>query len=314
MTRALLLSLLLCGGAFAASGPPAALKAMASGEFERALRTLDKALAGADGRKAGELQLLRAQCLLALHKRDQARAALVGALEANPEAELDPEKANPELVALLRAVRESTTGHLSVSADAADSQVVLDGRLMGPPPLKVEVPVGRHRVALKTAEGTGEEQVVVVGSGSTASVSFAGQRAVSVAPPLVEVSPDRPVEPFLTLPAAQPEPSKASKLWLLPAIGGGVVAIAGAVSFGLSKGDAATLNSDKTLTDEQRSEIAGRGELKQTLGVAMMAGGAGLAAVGVAGLLLTGREDSAALSFAPQVTLGQSGFAVSGRW
>ncbi|HET9452172.1 MAG TPA: hypothetical protein VFO83_14885, partial [Aggregicoccus sp.] len=131
MSPALLLSLLLlaASGAPAARGRATAARSSSSaasrlhaaqqrygrGEFEAALKLLDRAATDTrDERTLGRIHLLRAQCYAALRDAELSEAALHEALEHDPEAALDPERVDPALVQQLEDLRARTRGELRV--------------------------------------------------------------------------------------------------------------------------------------------------------------------------------------------------------
>ncbi|MCC6337975.1 MAG: hypothetical protein IT380_28785 [Myxococcales bacterium] len=94
-------------------------------------------------------------------------------------------------------------------------------------------------------------------------------------------------------------PSKASSLvrWV-PAMVGGAALVAGAVTFGLSKGDAAALRGGELTDPTQISATASAGQTKETVGLVLMATGGALVASSVVWALLRGPADTQ-VAFAP---------------
>lgn len=124
------------------------------GDFELALRALDAAaLEGGDAATLEKVHLLRAQCYAA--KQDFARTeeAFALALDANPDASLDPSRVDPTLVKLLEAVRGRLTGMLIVGSNPPGAQLTVDGKSVGAAPLTLQVAVGKHHLEAKWAEG-----------------------------------------------------------------------------------------------------------------------------------------------------------------
>lgn len=130
------------------------IRFFSQGEFDVALKHLDAAVAeGADATTLEKVQLLRAQVFAA--KQDFARAeeAFGLALEANPEASLDPGKVDPTLVKMLDSVRGRLTGTLVVESTPAGAELTLDDKAMGSAPQTLSVPVGKHRLVAKWGTG-----------------------------------------------------------------------------------------------------------------------------------------------------------------
>lgn len=152
--------------ALAASAGPleAAEASLADANFDEALQQLDRLVA--DRRSAalhGRAQLLRAQCLSAKGDAAGAERALAAALEADPESRLDPSAVSPQLVALLEALRQRARADLRVRADRADAVIRLDDRELGLSPLRLQAPIGRHRLQARTRDGrwTASQEVLL---------------------------------------------------------------------------------------------------------------------------------------------------------
>ncbi len=198
MSRALVLVLALLAGA--ALGAGEADRLMAKGEFERALALLNAQLAKRPAPPAAaEMHLRRAQCFFALQQSAKAKDAFKSALKLNPEVSLDPALANPLLVQLLADARASMQGTVAVQTDLKDAEVRLDGRPVGPAPLKLAVPLGRHRVELLTPDGAVRTREVVARSGETVRVALDAKVTPDVpatsSPPLPVDTPPVPAEP-----------------------------------------------------------------------------------------------------------------------
>ncbi|MFZ5469842.1 MAG: PEGA domain-containing protein, partial [Myxococcota bacterium] len=141
--------------AFAWAGPAlsapdplaAARKAMAEGEFETALKSVDAALPRTKELSVRvRLQLLRGQALAALDRKDKAIDAFAAALALDAAAELDSATASPTVLDLFEKARSRVNGTLAVSTSVKGALVRIDDTAHGPAPLTVELPVGRHRV------------------------------------------------------------------------------------------------------------------------------------------------------------------------
>ena len=226
MSVALLLSLLL---AAAPASPPrasarsAAARARAStaqlntaqerfnrGEFESALKALGAAAAQTrDERTLSRIHLLRAQCYAALRDTERSEVALGEALEHDPEAALDPERVDPALVQQLEDLRGRTLGEVRVRVNRPGARVLVDGRVVGTAPLRTELPIGRHTVEVRSADGKQRAvEQTVVRAGRTSEVSL-GLAAPPPTPPAEETSPVVAAAPAVAAPvqAAAPEPA-----------------------------------------------------------------------------------------------------------
>ncbi|MHB8878438.1 MAG: PEGA domain-containing protein [Myxococcaceae bacterium] len=170
MTSALLLStLLLATSAAPSRGRPAPTFEAGRREFKRgdyvaALRVLDAAAGDTSEAQAlSKIHLLRGQCFAAQQDFSRAEEAFDLSLENDPEAGLDPAKVDPSLVKMLDGLRGRLRGELSVRADRPGASVLFDGKPIGSAPLKAQVPIGRHTLFAKTADGRfGVEREVVV--------------------------------------------------------------------------------------------------------------------------------------------------------
>ena len=125
-----------------------------SGDFETALKALDAAaLEGGDAATLERVHLLRAQCFAARQDFARAEEAFALALDANPEATLDPGRVDPTVVRVLDSVRARLTGTVVVSSTPAGATVLVDGTVRGVAPLTLPLGVGRHRLEAKWGEG-----------------------------------------------------------------------------------------------------------------------------------------------------------------
>lgn len=151
--------------ALVSSAPPAAAKAQGTkleqgqrafseGQLDAALKLLDAAAAeGGDAATVEKIQLLRGQCLAARQDFGKAEEAFALALDANPEASLDPGKVDPAVVKLLESMRGRLSGTLDVRTTPPGAKVLVDGNESGSSPLTVSAPIGRHKVVAKWSEG-----------------------------------------------------------------------------------------------------------------------------------------------------------------
>lgn len=161
MSRALLVGLWLWAGAALPAPAPSAEKSYAAGraafgdgDFDGALRHLDRAAKNAtDEALLARIHLARGECYAALQDYAQVEAAFAEALAHDPEAKLDPAQVLPAVVSLLDGLRDRLRGDLSVTAEPAGSALTLDGRPLGVAPFTGKVPIGRHRLEARRANG-----------------------------------------------------------------------------------------------------------------------------------------------------------------
>ncbi len=124
------------------------------GEFDTALKNLDAAAAETTEAAALEkIHLLRAQCFAARQDFARAEEAFAQALEANPDASLDPARVDPTLVKMLDSVRGRLTGSLVLGSTPPGAAVTLDGKAVGTAPQTLSVTVGKHRLEAKWPAG-----------------------------------------------------------------------------------------------------------------------------------------------------------------
>lgn len=161
MSRVLLVGLWLwTGWAFAAPAPSAEKSyaagraAFGDGDFDGALRHLDRAAKNAtDEALLARIHLARGECYAALQDYAKVESAFAEALAHDPEAKLDPAQVLPAVVSLLDGLRDRLRGELSVSAEPAGSALTFDGRPLGVAPFTGKVPIGRHRIEARRADG-----------------------------------------------------------------------------------------------------------------------------------------------------------------
>lgn len=171
MTAALAVTaLLLAAAPSKAPGAPgqdrydAGRAAFVEGEFEAALAELGAAAREAESDDVlAQIHLLRAQCYAALPDNAKAEEAFTDALEYDPLVALDAAKVRPEVVAMLEQLRERLRAELKVWTDQPGSRVFLDGKEVGMAPLRRMVSLGRHRIEVKTIDGShrGREEVLI---------------------------------------------------------------------------------------------------------------------------------------------------------
>lgn len=122
--------------------------------FEGALKMLDAAVADTtDPDELERIHLLRAQAFAAKQEFVRAEEAFALALDANPEASLDPSKVDPTVVKLLEAVRGRMQGTLSVNSTPPGAHLRLGGKPAGDAPNRLSVPAGRHTIGAQWDNG-----------------------------------------------------------------------------------------------------------------------------------------------------------------
>ncbi|MDX2010662.1 MAG: tetratricopeptide repeat protein [Myxococcaceae bacterium] len=169
------------------------------GDFEAALKQLDAAAQEErDPAVLERVHLLRGQAFSARQDFVKAEDAFTLALDANPEASLDPARVDPTVVKLLESVRSRLTATLVVNATPAGASLFLDGKSLGAAPQTVSASIGRHKVEARF----GDQEVPAV------EVLLKARREVRIEfvqgkpPPPVVVTPqptvpeEKPVRPM----------------------------------------------------------------------------------------------------------------------
>jgi hypothetical protein len=190
-----------------------------AGDFEGALKALDLAVTDTPDQATLErVHLLRGQCFAARQDYARAEEAFALALEADPEAALDPARVDPTVVKLLEAVRKRSTGTLVLTSAPPGASVWLDGKKVGEAPLTVGVAAGRHRAEAGWGGATAPTEVVVHPRRETRTQWIQVAIAAEPAPPQVRV-----LKPFGDIRATVEVPSlqQAPLTWGLD-FGGGV--------------------------------------------------------------------------------------------
>lgn len=188
------------------------------GDFDGALKSLDAAASEAsDAATLEKVHLLRAQCLAARQDFVKAEDAFALALEANPDAQLDPTRVDPTLVKLLDSVRSRSVGAVSLNSSPTGASLVIDGKPSGVTPQSVSLPAGRHKLEVKWGEGAGESIEVQVKPKRELRVDWVQQKTAVVEPGLTP----RPVRPFGDLRGAF-EPATSGAVDAGIELGGGI--------------------------------------------------------------------------------------------
>lgn len=170
-----------------------AQKAFVQGDYDGALKLLDPMQDATDSQTLEKVQLLRAQCFAAQQNFSKAEDAFTLALEANPEASLDPARVDPSVVKVLDSLRARLTGELVVTSNPK-AEIYVDGKALGATPVSGPAPIGRHKVEAKIGDKASSAEAVVYVHRPT-QVVFA-QAPGGSGPPVV--SPDAPskIRPF----------------------------------------------------------------------------------------------------------------------
>lgn len=212
----LVLAVLLFAAPAAAPGAPGApgsagtkleqgQKAFAEGKFDIALKALDAAAAEArDAPTLEKVHLLRGQCLAARMDFGRAEEAFALALEANPEAALDPGKVDPAVVKLLESMRARSSGTLSVESTPPGAQLSLDGADAGVAPVTLTTGIGRHKVKAQWSPDAGAEARVMVRSKRETFVELVLHEREKVVEKIVE----KVVEKRVEVPVEPPPPER----------------------------------------------------------------------------------------------------------
>jgi hypothetical protein len=130
-------------------------------------------VAAGDGRGRAEVELFEGECHAAMGNSVASEAAFRRALQADPEITLDPRVSAADVVERLDRVRRSLHGTLVVSAAGLATRVRIDGQDSGAVPLRGQLTVGRHEVAVATADpGSPLVRTVVIRQDETLEVAF----------------------------------------------------------------------------------------------------------------------------------------------
>lgn len=156
-----------CPGLVAAQPSPTpsldrAARLFSQGEFEEALEVLDALAKEPLGDPTlAQIHVLRAQVLAGLKRPRDSAAALIDALNHDPELTLDPATVRPSLVAQLATLRRDLRGELVVRSPEG-STLFLNGAPLAGTSSRQQVPIGRHDVTVTFPGGrTAARQIVV---------------------------------------------------------------------------------------------------------------------------------------------------------
>ena len=293
---------MLAAPAWAESKAQEIARDFAKGEFEQVIKKADGALRRAsDSTEVAQLQVLRAQALLALGQPDKARAAFGIAVQKDPTVELDAQHASPDAVRLLEKVRADLPATLVVLVKAGrDADVAVDDKELGPAPLQTQVQGGVHVVLAKGGDGRTTRVEAQVPPGRKVVLELElelrkpGAGPTKVAPPAkAQKAPEKkaegqdaaaaeasrsvvlqPVEPVVMQMIA-PRPATLA-LW----VGGGAVALGGVLSLAGAGVQYNKLNTTGVYAPGQGETAVATGQTLQAVGWVGVGVGVGLAAVG----------------------------------
>ncbi len=171
-------------------------KLFTQGDVEGALRALEAAAAeGGDAATLERVHLLRAQCFSARQDFVRAEEAFAQALEANPEATLDPSRVDPTVVKLLEGVRARLTGTVVVRSTPPGAELQLDGTPVGAAPRTLQAPVGKRTLTASWAGGAAQAIELQVRPRSEVRVVWV-QGASGPSGTSLEWPVPRPIRPF----------------------------------------------------------------------------------------------------------------------
>lgn len=104
-----------------------------------------------DGKLLGRVHQYLGFNLAVMGREQAARSAFRAALTHDPTLKLEPIKRS--IAAIFKEVRAGLQGQLAVVADRAGALVFVDGKQAGPAPHKAALPIGAHRLEVRTPDG-----------------------------------------------------------------------------------------------------------------------------------------------------------------
>jgi hypothetical protein len=131
-----------------------AVRETASAGFRSAVELLERAaLVTSDPQLLGRIQLYLGINHAVLGAPARSRQAFRAALTHNPLLELDPARIKQDVVDLFQEVRRGMLGQLVVQGTPEGAEVRVDGERGGWVPYQGWLPVGRHRVEVRSSDG-----------------------------------------------------------------------------------------------------------------------------------------------------------------
>ncbi len=197
-----LLLALLCAAPRARAEDASALlkqgiEAFSLAEFERSRALLARAAAATqDRRLLAQIHLYRGLNDAATGAPAAARAAFTTALGLDPALSPDPAQVKRDLLELFASVRRSLQARLTLHAGDDAVRVLVDGTDRGELPLSLSLPVGKHRLELRSADGRRRQSLeVVLAPGQTLAQKAAlrpvlGRLSIASTPSRAEVYVD----------------------------------------------------------------------------------------------------------------------------
>jgi hypothetical protein len=215
-----LLLCLACSSAHAGSGGDLlqrGIRHYTYGEYKQAIQVLNHA-----GREMRDPKVL-AQVYLYLGLSHavvgavaQAQRCFITAMTHDPLIQPDPVRIKPDLVSLFSRTRERQRATLRVEADQPDAVAIVDGRPPVRLPLRLAVPIGAHRVEVRSEDGRlRETRKLVLPPGAVVQVSARLGRPVTRSAPASAPTP-----------AQGDRPSSRGRLWTWIAAGGALASFA----------------------------------------------------------------------------------------
>jgi hypothetical protein len=257
-----------------------AVERFSSADFEGSVRLLEQARhETTEPTLLGRIQLYLGANHSTLGKRGAAREAFRRALIHDPALSISPKRFKAATVALFRAVRATMHGALLVTA-SREGLVDVDRKTMGNTPLRIQLPIGRHRVVVRGPDGAvwhrGE---VVIRHDTTSPVHAAPVRAAE--PDLTPVYRPR---------AAGSDRAPQGRVWTWVAAGGAVVSLGAAIGLVVA-GHADNEEYWDEATDRQTgARLEDSGRAKQRAGQVLFGVAGALAVTSVVLYLLEGRS------------------------
>lgn len=143
------------------------------GEYAEAIKTLKRASRGNhDPKDLAKIFLYLGLSQAVVGHTSDAEQSFVTAMTHDPLIAPDPFRIKPDLVSLFDKTRQRQRATLRVVASQADAQVLVDGKPVGQPPLRLSLPIGTHRVEVRSLSGHQREKwKITLPPGGTLQVS-----------------------------------------------------------------------------------------------------------------------------------------------
>ena len=295
----------------------AARQLFEDGEFDAAVKKADAGLPKASTpADAAALLVVKGRALLARGEAAKARLAFLAALKKDAGVQLDVARAGQEAVDLLQAAREELQATVTIAVPNGSATIRADDKPLGPAPLTVRLPAGKHVFEANSTDGrTGRlEQVLGANAKLTLSIELG-----SSTPDVPIKRPDTTVSTGPVESAPPPPPAatvdrsgRRSFVGLIPAVAGAVVAGAGAGCLIASDQQYQKLTNGTQLDAASATQAASTGATLQTLGWVGVGVGAAAVATGVVLLFVVTEPPPVELSIS--VTPQGGSLGVQGRF